>query len=177
MGPSWLAVPAEHGACGGWLRRDSGQCDTATGVNGARGAWCPVLILGDGCFGIGQAGEPPRVHLPHVVCHRLRFFPLCRCIGLRLLLRQLTRMDHHKAHLLLGDPPITVFDLDLTAYALATPAPGASSRVRPGFSANRGKGGCWHPQASSSCRMAHVRGTKVTKPMPCSRHNPKVRRL
>ncbi len=42
-------------------------------------------------------------------------------------------MDHNKAHLLLGDPPITVFDLYLTAYALATPAPGGLVPGPPGF--------------------------------------------
>src|SRR5262245_61262447 len=45
---------------------------------------------------------------------------------------------------------------------------GASSCVRPGFSRRRGKVGCWHPQASSSCRTAQVRGTNVTRPMPLS---------
>jgi hypothetical protein len=42
-------------------------------------------------------------------------------------------MDHNKAHLLLGDTPITVFDLYLTAYALATPTPGGLVPSSPGF--------------------------------------------
>jgi hypothetical protein len=52
-----------------------------------------ALILGDSRFGIRQAGASPRWHLSYVVDHGCGFFPLRRCIGLRLLLGQLTRMS------------------------------------------------------------------------------------
>jgi hypothetical protein len=79
-------------------------------------------ILGDSRFGIRQAGKPPGVPMPHVVCQGCGFFLLGSGIGLGLLLRQLTRMHHHKAQFLLGDAPIAVFDLHLSAHPLAMPA-------------------------------------------------------
>jgi hypothetical protein len=82
-----------------------------------------ALILGESRFGIGQAGEPPGLHVLHVGCHGFGFFPLRRCIGLSLLLGQLTRMHDDKTPCLLGDAPITVCDLHLPEDALAMPAP------------------------------------------------------
>src|SRR5215470_15391730 len=81
-----------------------------------------ALILGASRFGIGQAGKPLGVHMPHVVCQGCGFFLLGSGIGLGLLLRQLTRMHHHKAQFLLCDAPIAVFDLHLSAYTVAMPA-------------------------------------------------------
>ena len=52
---------------------------------------------------------------------------------------------------------------------------GGSCRVRPGFSSNKGNLPCCWPQASTSWRTVHVRGTNVMSPTRCSRHNPSVR--
>src|SRR5262249_31701100 len=48
------------------------------------------LILGDRRFGIGEAGEPAGLPMPHVVGNGCRFFLLGSGIGLGLLLGQLT---------------------------------------------------------------------------------------
>jgi hypothetical protein len=75
-------------------------------------AWLPALIGGDGGLGIGQASEPLRVRLPHVVGKGLGFLLLRPGIRLGVLLRQLTGMYDDKAHLLLGDASLTILDLD-----------------------------------------------------------------
>ena len=100
-----------------------------------------ALILGDSRFGIGQAGEPPRLHLPHVVCHGLGFVHLCSGIALGLLLRQLTRMHYHEAQFLLGDAPIAIFDLHVPHDTLPVPA-ARRFRLRPSrFLHEQGQGG------------------------------------
>jgi hypothetical protein len=70
------------------------------------------------------------LHLPHVVCHGLGFFPLSRCVALDLLLRQVTRMHHHEAQFLLGDVPIALLDLHVPHDALPIPA-ARRFRLRP----------------------------------------------
>jgi hypothetical protein len=83
--------------------------------------------------------------LPHVGGHGLGFFLWRGGIALRLLLRQLTRMHHHKAQLLLGDAPIAVFDLHLAAHTVAMPAPGRLVLRPPGFLPQQGQGGLRAP--------------------------------
>jgi hypothetical protein len=83
--------------------------------------------------------------MPYVVCHSLGFFPLRRCIGLSLLLRQLTRMHHHKAQLLLSDASIAIFDLYLAEHTLAMPAPGRLVLRPSGFLHQQGQGGLRAP--------------------------------
>jgi hypothetical protein len=97
-------------------------------------------ILGDSRFGIRQAGAPPSVHRPHVGCHGLGCFPLSRCIGLGVLLGQLTRMHDDKTPGLRCDAPITVFDRHLTEYTLAMPAPGDLVAGPPGLLEQEGAG-------------------------------------
>ena len=65
-----------------------------------------------------------------MVGHRLGFLRLGDDICLGVLVRQLARMDDHKAHLLLYDAPILLLDLDGPEHALALPAPG-SLLLRP----------------------------------------------
>jgi hypothetical protein len=83
--------------------------------------------------------------MPYVVCHGLGFLHWSRCIGLALLLRQLARMHHHKAQLLLGDASITVFDLYLAAHTLAMPAPGCLVLRPPRFLHQQEQGGLHVP--------------------------------
>jgi hypothetical protein len=104
-----------------------------------------ALIRGDSRFGIGPAGEPAGLYLPHVGGHRLGFFLLRGCIGLGVLLRQLTRMHHHKAPLLLRDAAIAVFDFHLAAHTAAMPAPGRLVLRPPGFLPQQGPGGLRAP--------------------------------
>jgi hypothetical protein len=52
------------------------------------------------------------------------FLRLGHRIGLGVLLRQLTCMHHDKAQCLLGDPPLAVFHLDSSQYAVPMPASG-----------------------------------------------------
>jgi hypothetical protein len=61
------------------------------------------------------------LHLPHVVGHGLSFLLLRTGIRLGMLLRQLTGMHDNKAHLLLGDSSLTVFDLDTAQHAVPMP--------------------------------------------------------
>src|SRR5919205_2124315 len=84
----------------------------------------PVLVLCDRCCGIRLTGKPPRLHMRAVRHEGFGFFGLRRAIGLGLLLCQLTRMHHDKAHFLLGDPPIAVLHLDVADDALPMPAAG-----------------------------------------------------
>ena len=115
-----LAVLAGRGVCGGSRPRcQSGACDTARGAAGG--------------LGIGPAGKPPGVHLPHVVGHSLRFFHLSRGRGLGLLLRQLTRMHHDKAHLFLHDPLLTILHLHRPHDALPMPGAGRFRLGSPWF--------------------------------------------
>jgi hypothetical protein len=90
-------------------------------------------IHGESRVGIGQAGEPPGLPRPHVVCHGLGCFPWRRCLGLGWLLGQLTRMHAHNTHCLRGDAPIAVLDLHLSAPPVARPAPGRLVGGPPGF--------------------------------------------
>jgi hypothetical protein len=99
-----------------------------------------VLILRDRRFGIRLTGKPPRVHLPHVVCDGARFLLLRYSIGLRLLLRQLTRMHDDKAHLLLGDPSLTGLDLDAAEYAVPVPTARRFGLGPPGLLQQQGQG-------------------------------------
>jgi hypothetical protein len=104
-----------------------------------------ALIRGDRCFGIRQAGEPPRLHLPCVVGPGCGFLHLRRGIGLCLLLGQLTRMHDHEAQFLLGNAPIAVFDLHLSAHTLTMPAPWRLGLRPPGFLEQEGEGGLLPP--------------------------------
>ena len=79
--------------------------------------------------------------LPHVVCPGLGFLHWRRCRGLGLLLRQLTRMHHHEAQLLLCDAPIAVLDLHRSEHTVAMPAPGRLVLGPPGFLHHQGQGG------------------------------------
>jgi hypothetical protein len=62
-----------------------------------------------------------------------------------LLLGQLTRMHHHKAQCLLGDAPIAVCDLHLSAHTVAVPAPWRLGLRPPGFLEQQGEGGVLPP--------------------------------
>jgi hypothetical protein len=104
-----------------------------------------ALILGDRRFGVGEAGKPPGLRLPHVVCQGSGFFLLGCGIGLGLLLGQLTRMHDDKAQDLLRDAPIAVFDLHLATHALAMPAPGRFMLGPPRFLYEQGQGGLLLP--------------------------------
>jgi hypothetical protein len=92
-----------------------------------------VFILCDGSFGIGAAGEPPGVHLPPMVCDGFGFPRLGRCIGLSLLLRQLTRMHHDKAQLLLRNAPFTILHIHQAEHALSMPTAGLLVLRPPGL--------------------------------------------
>src|SRR5215471_9955539 len=81
-----------------------------------------ALIRGESRFGIGPAGKPPSVPMPHVVCQGCGFLLLGSGRGLGVLLRPLTRMHHHKAPFLLGDAPLAVCDLPLSTHTWAMPA-------------------------------------------------------
>jgi hypothetical protein len=104
-----------------------------------------ALIGGNSRCGIGEAGEPLGVHMPHVVCQGCGFFLLGSGIGLRLLLRQLTRMYDDKAQGRLSDTSIAVLNLHLAAYALAMPAPGCLGLSPAGLLHRQGQGGLLAP--------------------------------
>ena len=105
----------------------------------------PVLILRNRRRGIRLTGKPARLHLPHVGCHGLGFLGLRCCIGLCLLVRELTRMDHDKTQRLHAHPSIAVLDLDLPHDALPMPAAGRFSRRPPRFLYQEGQGGLLLP--------------------------------
>jgi hypothetical protein len=69
------------------------------------------------------------------------FLRLGSGIGLGLLLRQLTRMNHDKAHLLLHDAPVTVLHLNLSQHTLPMPAAGLLVLGSSGFFYQEGQGG------------------------------------
>jgi hypothetical protein len=97
-------------------------------------------IRGDSRFGIRQAGEPLGGHMPYVVGHRFSLFDLSRCVGLRLLLGQLTRMHHDKAPLCLRCSPCTGLDLPLPHDAWPMPAPGRLRLGPPRLLRQQGQG-------------------------------------
>ena len=70
----------------------------------ASSSLAPALILRDSSFGIRLTRQPPGLHLRDVCHDGFGFLGLRGGIGLGLLLRQLTRMHHHKAERLRGDP-------------------------------------------------------------------------
>ncbi len=68
----------------------------------------PVLILHDRRFSIRLTRTPSRLDMLHLVCHGLGFLGVRRCIRLRLLVRELTRMHHHKTEHLRDDASVAV---------------------------------------------------------------------
>jgi hypothetical protein len=102
-------------------------------------------IRGASRFGIGQAGDPPRLHLPHGVCYGLGVFLLRSYLGLRWLLRPLTCMPHHAAQLLLGDAPRAIFDLHVSPDAVPMPAAGRFHLRPPRFLHQQRQGGLLLP--------------------------------
>jgi hypothetical protein len=116
------------------------------GARPAASATLPAaLILGHGGLGIGPAGAPPGVHLPHGVGHGLRFLHLRSCRGLGLLLRQLTRMHHDKAHRFLHDPLLTRLDLHLPPDAVPMPTAGRFRLGPPRLLSHQGQGAWLRP--------------------------------
>lgn len=99
-----------------------------------------ALIRGDGGLGIGLAGEPPGVHLPHLGGHGFSFLHLSRCRGLGVLLRQLTRRHDDKAHLCLHDPLSTLLHLHRPHDALPMPASGRFRLGPPRFLSQQRQG-------------------------------------
>jgi hypothetical protein len=81
-----------------------------------------ALLRGERRCGIRQAGTPPGVPLPPVVCQGGGGLLLGSGRGVGVLLRQLTRLHHHNAPCLLGDAPSAVCDLHLAAHTVAMPA-------------------------------------------------------
>jgi hypothetical protein len=101
----------------------------------------PARILGDGGCGIGQAGEPPGVHLPYVGCPGRGFLCWGRCRGLRLLLRQLTRRPHHNTARGGSPPRLTILHLHLADDAVPRPASGRFRLGPPRFLHQERQGG------------------------------------
>jgi hypothetical protein len=98
VGRSSLAGPDGTGRAAGVCHDAIADCVIPPGTWTAPAVPRPLArIRGARRFGIGEAGAPPRVHPPQVVGHGLGCFHLRRGRGLGLLLRQWTRMHHHKA--------------------------------------------------------------------------------
>src|SRR5215211_9138648 len=100
----------------------------------------PAFILRDGGFGISQTRKLPGLHSLDIIREGLCFLNLGRCIGLRLLLGQLTRMHDHKTQGCLGHLALTVFDLHLSDDALPTPTSTRFILGTPGFFHQEGQG-------------------------------------
>ena len=79
------------------------------------------LRRGDNGFSVGAAGKPLGLDTLDVVGHGLGFLRLGSPRGLRLLLRQLTRMHDDKAQGLLGDLPLALLHLPLAEPAVPMP--------------------------------------------------------
>jgi hypothetical protein len=104
-----------------------------------------ALILRDSSFSIHFTRKPPSLHLRDV-CHDGFGFPGLRGgIGLSLLLRQLTRMHHHKTERLRGDPSSAVLDLHLADDTLPMPVSGCFCLRPPWFLHQQGQGGLLLP--------------------------------
>jgi hypothetical protein len=101
----------------------------------------PARIRGDGGLGIGPAGEPPGVHLPHVGCHGLGCPGWGGGIGLGVRRRPWTRIHDDTPQGLRGDPSIAVFDLDLAPDAWSMPAAGRCCWRPPRCLHSQGPGG------------------------------------
>src|SRR5262249_3276893 len=86
------------------------------------GSLASSLILGDRSVGVRHAGEPLGWHPLHVVGHRLRFLGLPAGRRLGVLLRQWTRMPHHKPEGLRDDTAVAGLALDWPEHALPMPA-------------------------------------------------------
>jgi hypothetical protein len=77
----------------------------------------------------------------HMVSDGCGFLRLGSGIGLGVLLRQLTRMDHDEAHLLRRDAPFTVLHLNLSQHTVPMPAAGLLVLGPSGFFYQEGQGG------------------------------------
>jgi hypothetical protein len=116
-----------------------------------------ALLLRESRCSIPCTRKPPSLHWRDV-CHDGFGFPGWRGgIGLRLLLRQLTRMPHHKTERRRGDPSSAVLDLPLADDTLPMPVSGCFCLRPPWFLHQQGPGG-WLLPPRFEC-LAH--GTRT----------------
>jgi hypothetical protein len=116
------------------------------------GAWAAAslslslaLILRDGGFGIRLTGKPPGLHVLDVRRDGVSFLGLRGGIGLRVLLRQLARMHHHKAERFERDPSVALLDLHLPDHTLSMPTPRGLILRPPRLLQQEGQGGLLLP--------------------------------
>jgi hypothetical protein len=104
-------------------------------------AWPPVGILCTRCFSVRLTRKPPRVDMLPVGCAGGGFFHLGSRVGLGLLLRQLTRMHHHKTERLRDDASVALLHLHLAEHAVPMPAAGRLVLRPPRLLYQEGEGG------------------------------------
>src|SRR6266446_1000594 len=116
------------------------------------GAWAaaslslsPALILRDSRCGIRLTCKPPGLHVLAVRRDGGGFLGLRGRICLRLLLRQLARMHHHKAERFERDPSVAILNLHLPDHTLSMPTPRGLVLRPPRFLQQEGQGGLLLP--------------------------------
>jgi hypothetical protein len=105
----------------------------------------PGLIFRDRLGGIRLTGKPAGVHALHMLGDGPRFLRWRAGIRLGLLVRQLTRMHHHKPERLRDDSSVAVLDLDLPDDALTMPTAGLLVLRPPGLLYQEREGGLLLP--------------------------------
>jgi hypothetical protein len=100
-----------------------------------------ALIRRDSRYSIRLTRTPPRVDMLHMGSDGCGCLRLGSGRGLDVLLRQLTRMHHNKAHLLLHDAPVTVLHLHRSQPTWPMPAAGLLVLGASGFFYQEGQGG------------------------------------
>jgi hypothetical protein len=118
----------------------------------------PAGRCGDGGVGLRPTGAPPGVPLPHVVGHGGGFLRWGCSRGVGWRLRQVPRMHHDTAPVLLGRPPAPVFDLPRPQDAWPLPASGRFPRGPPRFLHHQGPRR-WRLPPRCAC-LAHATGTR-----------------
>src|SRR5262245_18364094 len=105
----------------------------------------PALILRDSRCGLRLTGKPPGLHVLDVRRAGCGFLGLRGGIGLRLLLRPLARMHHHKAERFECDPSVALLDLHLPDPPLSMPTPRGLVLRPPRLLQYEGQGGLLRP--------------------------------
>ena len=135
----------------------------------------PPFIGGDGPLGIGLTGKLAALDLGDMGGKGLGLLVLLIRMGLGMALGQLCRIHGHKPDRRQGDVSLAIFNLDLACHTAAVPSPWGIQATLAWFLKQQGQRHLLLTPRLHLLANGASTGTSVTKPIPVSRHSPKVR--